>query len=195
MATLTAVEFAILGPLEVRDGGRVLVLRQGRPRALLAALVVRLGKVASADVLVEEIWGEQPLTNAANALQVQVSYLRRTLGLGSGPGQPALRTVGGGYLLDVDPDSVDAYRFARLVRSAAGAAGGAVAGRRHAARDELHAALELWRGTPLQDVPDDAFAGPRSPGSRSCGPSPSSTRSTPGWHSASTSSPPRRCAS
>ena len=113
------MEFAILGPLEVRDDGRPLPLRQGRPLSLLTALLLRLGKVASVDALVEEVWGEQVLVDSVNALQVQVSYLRRTIGLGSGADRPALRTVGAGYLLDVDPDSLDAHRFEVLIHAAA----------------------------------------------------------------------------
>jgi predicted ATPase/DNA-binding SARP family transcriptional activator len=151
VVTLTAVEFAVLGPLEVREAGRVLPLRQGRPRALLAALLLRLGRVATADVLVEEVWGGQRLANAPNALQVQVSYVRRALGLGSGPGRPALRTVSGGYLLDVDPGTVDAHRFECLVQSAAARLAAFDAA---AALDELRVALELWGGAPYQDLLD-----------------------------------------
>jgi predicted ATPase/DNA-binding SARP family transcriptional activator len=152
------VEFAILGPLQVRRHGRNIPLRRGRPRALLTALLLRAGKVVSTDVLIDEVWGEQGLTNAANTLQVQVSYLRRALGLPATGDAPALRTVAGGYVLDVEPDSVDVHRFERLVTSAAGRltkgehldAGAALA--------ELREALDLWRGRPLQDVAYEQFA-------------------------------------
>ena len=149
------MEFAILGPLEVRDDGRLLTLRQGRARSLLTALLLRLGQVASADALVEEVWGEQVLADASNALQVQVSYLRRTVGLGSGVGRPALRTAGAGYLLDVEPDSLDAHRFEFLIHSAASSGPPApLPVDAKVALDELRAALGLWRGEPLQDLPD-----------------------------------------
>ena len=152
VVTLTAVEFGILGPLEVRDDGRLLPLRQGRPLSLLTALLLRLGKVASVDALVEEVWGEQVLADAVNALQVQVSYLRRTIGLGSGAGRPALRTVGAGYLLDVEPDSLDAHRFEFLIREAAARLAAPRPVDANVALEELRAALGLWRGEPLQDL-------------------------------------------
>ena len=148
------MEFAVLGPLEVRDDGRLLALRQGRPRSLLTALLLRLGRVASVDALVEEVWGEQVLADSVNALQVQVSYLRRAVGLGSGPGRPALRRVGAGYLLDVDPDALDARRFESLIRSAAARLAAPRPVDANVALDELRAALGLWRGDPLQDLPD-----------------------------------------
>ena len=148
------MEFAILGPLEVRDDGRLLALRQGRPRSLLTALLLRLGRVVSVDALIEEVWGEQVLADSVNALQVQVSYLRRAVGLGSGAGRPALRRVGAGYLLDVDPDALDAHRFESLVRSAAARLAAPPPVDANVALDELRAALGLWRGEPLQDLPD-----------------------------------------
>ena len=146
------MEFAILGPLEVRDDGRPLPLRQGRPLSLLTALLLRLGKVASVDALVEEVWGEQVLVDSVNALQVQVSYLRRTIGLGSGADRPALRTVGAGYLLDVDPDSLDAHRFEVLIHAAAARLAAPRPVDATVALQELRAALGLWRGEPLQDL-------------------------------------------
>ena len=60
-----------------------------------------------------------------------------------------IRTVPGGYLLDVDPDRVDAHRFERLV-----AAGRRTrdAGRTAEAADDLRAALALWRGPALAGI-------------------------------------------
>ena len=64
----------------------------------------------------------------------------------------------------------------------------------------LDAIDDVARAWP--QVPDELIAKARNrfarygpPGSRSCGPPRSSTRSTPGWRSVSTSSPSRRCAS
>ena len=87
---------------------------------LLVSLVLRVGRVVPTEVLIDEVWGDQRLTNATNTLQVQVSYLRRALGLATTGDPPALRTAAGGYQLDVEPDSVDSHRFERLVTAAAG---------------------------------------------------------------------------
>jgi DNA-binding SARP family transcriptional activator len=99
-----SVEFALLGPLEVRRDGEAIPLRRGRPRVLLVSLLLRVGRVVPSDVLIEEVWGEHPLLDAANALQGQVSYLRRVLGFAPTGPAPGLRTAAGGYVLDVDPD-------------------------------------------------------------------------------------------
>ena len=109
----------MLGPLEVRADGGTIELARGRPRRLLISLVLRARRVVPADVLIDQVWDVHPPADAANALQVQVSYLRRVLRLPSVGGPPALRTLAGGYLLDVAPDSVDVDRFERLVASAA----------------------------------------------------------------------------
>lgn len=139
------MELRILGPLEVLDGDQRIPLRGARQRQLLAVLVLRRGEVVSADALIDAIWGDAPSKSPANALQAQVSQLRRTLGAGA-----PIVTRGPGYLLDAAADDVDAVRFERLLTRARrllddgdpGAA--AVAGE----------ALSLWRGEALADAGD-----------------------------------------
>src|SRR5262245_53887377 len=72
-----AVEFGILGPLEVRCGSDVVPIRRGLPRTILVALVMRHGRTVPSDFLVDVLWGEDLPRNPANALQIQVSYLRK----------------------------------------------------------------------------------------------------------------------
>jgi len=99
-----------------------------------------------------------PPADPSNALQVQVSYLRRTLPLPGGDALPALRTVGGGYLLDVEPDHVDIHRFERGVSSATSSLSAPTRQDAEAALGQLRAALALWRGEPLLDVAFEKFA-------------------------------------
>ena len=54
------MEFRILGPTEVLDGGRWVLLPSGRGRALLAVLALHAGDPVSADRLIDELWGENP---------------------------------------------------------------------------------------------------------------------------------------
>ncbi|HYZ97652.1 MAG TPA: BTAD domain-containing putative transcriptional regulator, partial [Acidimicrobiales bacterium] len=89
--------------------------------------------------------------------QVQVSYLRRALGLASAGPAPSLRTEAGGYALDVDADAVDVYRFERGVSSAAGRLAQPSRQEVEAGLAELRAALGLWRGEALQDVAYESF--------------------------------------
>ena len=73
------MEFRILGPTEVLDGGRRLPLPSGRGRALLALLALHAGEPISADRLIDELWGEDPPPTARTVVQNLVSRLRRVL--------------------------------------------------------------------------------------------------------------------
>lgn len=130
----------MIGPLEVRlDDGVLADVPGSRLRALLIALALNAGRTVHKATLVDWIWGEQPPSDATNALQRLVSRLRKVLPDGSIAGQPS------GYRLLVDPDAVDALRFERLVDRARAADGP----RRV---QLLREALLLWRGKAMQDV-------------------------------------------
>jgi DNA-binding SARP family transcriptional activator len=145
------VEFRILGPLEVEGAEGKVQLGGKKQRGLLSLLLLHAGEVVSTGRLIELLWDEPP-ADAAKALQVHVSRLRRALG-----SEDVLQTRPGGYRLQVDSDSFDMPRFER--HAAAGRdllAAGDVAG----ARSALAEALELWRGTPLADLASEPFAAP-----------------------------------
>ncbi|MEU0478267.1 BTAD domain-containing putative transcriptional regulator [Streptosporangium sp. NPDC006013] len=135
------MRFGVLGPLRVLDGDRDLTPGPAKHRALLAALLLRRGRVLTVDRLIAEVWGEEPPASAEPVLRVYVSALRKVV--------DGIRTVPGGYLLDVDPDQVDAHRFERLVSAGRRARD---AGRIAEAADELRAALALWRGPALAGI-------------------------------------------
>ena len=75
------MEFAVLGPLEVRRDATVLPLRRGRPRTALSSLLLHTGHAVAADVLIDSLWSDDLPANAPDALQVVISYLRKTLDL------------------------------------------------------------------------------------------------------------------
>ncbi len=137
------MEFRVLGPLVVFDGDAELLLGPAKERAVLSMLVLRVGVVVSRDQLVEALWGEAPPLTAGKALNVYVSQLRKTLARN---GDQPLQTRAPGYVLAVDPGSVDAVRFERL---AAAARERAVAGELEAASALMREALALWRGPAL----------------------------------------------
>lgn len=147
------MEFRILGSTEVLDRGRGVPLPRGRGRALLALLVLHSGEPVSVDRLIDELWGSDPPPTAATVVHGLVSKLRKALE--SKPGVDAdprtLETVGAGYRLAIDPDSVDANRFKRLVDEARGQAPARQVG-------TLSAALALWRGPALADFTYEPFA-------------------------------------
>jgi DNA-binding SARP family transcriptional activator/tetratricopeptide (TPR) repeat protein len=137
------VELSILGPLEVRDGERLLSLPRKKHRALLALLALRAGELVSTDALVEELWGARPPKTAREALHNYVSQLRKQLGA------DVIETREPGYVLHVEPDDLDLLRFQRLAEEARRAD----SAEQRAAK--LTAALALWRGAPLADLTYD----------------------------------------
>jgi DNA-binding SARP family transcriptional activator len=140
-----AMEFRLLGPLEVVDGDRRLTLGGVKPRSLLAMLLLHANEVVSADRLIDELWGDEAPATAAKSIQVYVSRLRKDLGEGR------LATRAPGYVLNVDPSEFDLARFEQLVLEADGAS------TEHRAA-KLREALSLWRGAPLADLAYEQFA-------------------------------------
>ncbi|WP_062650840.1 BTAD domain-containing putative transcriptional regulator [Streptomyces maremycinicus] len=145
------MEFGILGSVQIRDPrtGLRIVPVGAKQRALLGALVVRAGQVVPSDRLVDELWGEHPPSNAANALQAHIARLRRLLPApapGPGTRHDALATRPTGYVLRLGGADTDARRFTRLA-----AEGRALLGADPVrAAGLLREALALWRGAALE---------------------------------------------
>lgn len=135
----------MLGPVEVRDGGRVLDIGPPQRRMVVAALVTDAGRPVSSETLIDRVWDDAPRA-ARQVLHTHVSRIRKMLAGAAEPGGTAARLVrrSGGYVLEVDPEDVDLYRFRGLVQRART---GAHTGAARAAL--LRAALDLWRGEPL----------------------------------------------
>jgi DNA-binding SARP family transcriptional activator len=143
------MEFRILGPLEAWNDGREVSLGGPKPRALLAALLLRPNEVAPADRLIDELWGDHSPEDAAAALRVNVSRLRKALA------PDMLTTRAPGYLLRVEPDALDLHRFERLVEEGRGLLARGLAADASA---RLGEALSLWRGPVLADFAYESFA-------------------------------------
>ncbi|GGO29964.1 SARP family transcriptional regulator [Microbispora rosea subsp. aerata] len=147
----TAVTFAVLGPTEVRASDGSAVALPPSVRALLARLALSRGRVVPVDALTDALWGDEGddlPADAANALQIRVSKLRRALAA-AGFGPEVLVTQAPGYRLAVPAEAVDAHVFERLlVRAREETAAGNVT----AALSRLDEALRLWRGPALADV-------------------------------------------
>ena len=143
-----SIDFLLLGPLEVVKDGVSLRLGGPRPRALLAALLVETDQFVSRDRLIDELWGDDPPATAENALQGQVSALRRLL-----PGR--IVTSGTAYRLAARPDEIDARRFEMAVGKAQ-----LLLDRQPAmAAAQLADALQAWRGPALDGAAIGRMAG------------------------------------
>ena len=141
----------ILGPLEALDGERRLPLGGARQRSVLALLLLHGNEALTRDLIIDQLWGEEPPATAAKVLQNCISALRKALPGGT----DTLRTVSGAYTLVLDADELDRDRFERLV--AEGRA--ALSEDQHAdAAEQLRRALGLWRGAPLSDFTYERFA-------------------------------------
>ncbi len=153
---VTAIEFRLLGPLEVWRAGQQLAVRGAKPRALLAMLLLHAGEAVSTDRLIDALWGERPPATAANALQAHVAALRRALELDreTREADRVLITRAPGYLLRVTAGEVDITRFERLVAKGRSALLDDAA----AASRLLAEALGLWRGPALADFIFEPFA-------------------------------------
>src|SRR4051795_3601864 len=74
------MDFRILGPLEVSDGGRAIALGGVKQRSLLAILLQHPNAVVSTDHLRAELWRDAPPASAEKSIHVYVSRLRKALG-------------------------------------------------------------------------------------------------------------------
>jgi DNA-binding SARP family transcriptional activator len=134
--TKADVWVAVLGPLEVRVDGVPIAAPQGRLAVLLTALAVTPGRPVSTDALAAILWADDMPDRVRGSLQSLVMRLRRILG------RAAIDTTPDGYLLAVDPDHVDMWRFRQL------AAETTQTDDADKAVELLDRALRLWRRQP-----------------------------------------------
>jgi predicted ATPase/DNA-binding SARP family transcriptional activator len=143
-----SLDFAILGPLEVRRGGERLELGT-RHQSLLGALLLSPNKVVSVDRLIDALWGDAPPETATNTLQVHVSQLRKLLEPGAPDGARLLLTRSPGYAAIVGQEQLDLCRFESSLVEGREAV---LAGEFKRAAELLRTALALWRGPCLSSV-------------------------------------------
>jgi DNA-binding SARP family transcriptional activator len=137
-------DFRVLGPLEVRREGELVFIPAPKQRALLGLLLLHANEPMHQEDLIDQLWGASAPRTARASLQNLVHALRRHLG------PERLEREDGAYVLHVEPGELDLDLFQRLVADARTAAP------REKAAD-LRAALSLWRGTPLVELPGAPF--------------------------------------
>jgi DNA-binding SARP family transcriptional activator len=133
-------EFRLLGPLEAVVDGNTVHLAAAKPRALLALLLLNRNRVVPTERLIDDLWGEEAPARATKTLQVYISQLRKELGADRVVTRPP------GYLLRVEAGELDLERFEELTAAARARLANSDAS---GARNQLRAALQLWRG-PLE---------------------------------------------
>src|SRR6478609_7644770 len=104
------IRFRLLGPLRVETepqpgpgSGPSSGVQSGpgpaKHRAVLVALLVSAGRVVPIERLMAVVWDDRPPASAESVLRVYISALRKLV--------DGIRTVPGGYLIEVEPDAVD----------------------------------------------------------------------------------------
>ena len=141
------VRFGVLGTLEAESGGAALDVGHARQRYVLAALLAEPNRPVPPDHLVTRVWGGNPPHRATATLQ---SYLSRLRAAGC-----AIERTAHGYVLRVDPASVDLHRFREKVARARAVAHDA------AAAELFDEALALWRGEPFAGLDSPWLTGVR----------------------------------
>ncbi|MFF7898337.1 BTAD domain-containing putative transcriptional regulator [Streptomyces sp. NPDC088817] len=139
------LRFSVLGPVRAWRGEQPLPTGSPQQRALLAALLLREGRTATAAELIDALWGEEPPSQALAAVRTYASRLRKALDPG------VLVSESGGYAVrGTDEGALD---LAEAQELAARADKARSAGDLCRARELLRRALALWDGEPLAGVP------------------------------------------
>ncbi|HSJ28394.1 MAG TPA: BTAD domain-containing putative transcriptional regulator, partial [Acidimicrobiia bacterium] len=135
------MDIRVLGPVEVHLDGQPAALGGQKQRGLLGLLIAAVPHRVSTESLIVGLWGDDSAQSAKSTLQTHIWNLRRVIG-------DVIVHERGGYVLDVDPRSVDSIRFVEVLASArqtivTDPAGTAV---------RLRHALGEWRGLPYADL-------------------------------------------
>lgn len=144
------LRFHVLGPLEVRDDGRVLPLGGVKQRLVLAGLLVHPNMVVSTDRLVDILWGDAPPDEASSTLAKYIYRLRGTFGAGNAA---ILVTRSPGYVLSLAAEQLDSSRFAAMVTDAQRL----LAGDPAEAKTAFDDALAMWHGPAWAEFADLEF--------------------------------------
>lgn len=139
-----ASRFSVLGPVRAWHGEEQLPTGSPQQRALLAALLLREGRTATASELIDALWGEEPPSQALAAVRTYASRLRKVLPAG------VLVSESGGYSVQVADGALDLAAAEDLWAAAEKSRG---AGDMCQARTLVNRALALWHGEPLAGVP------------------------------------------
>ena len=149
-----AVEFRVLGPIEVWCDGALVKIGGARQRALLAILLLNANRVVSREQLIDELLDDARPETADHTLRVQVSRLRSVVDR-PGAVEPRLVRQAPGYRLRVDSGELDLDVFEELLAQAHQASRN---GDHELASRTLREAEALWRGRPLADLDSKPFA-------------------------------------
>ena len=138
--------FSLLGRVRAWSGENEVDLGSRQQKAVLAMLLLRAGTVVSMDQLIDGLWGTEPPVSATQTVRTYVHRLRRSLTRPTG--SALIRTIGNGYLLEMESGELDLDVVRRQLKKA----GSAEPAR---ARDLLRSALARWEDETLVELPGE----------------------------------------
>jgi DNA-binding SARP family transcriptional activator/tetratricopeptide (TPR) repeat protein len=154
MTDTGTLEFRVLGPVEAGSPGQRIDLGHARRRAVLAVLILELGRVVPTEHLIDRIWGDDPPATVRNVVYSYVARLKAAVADAADPAA-GLRRRAGGYVLEAPPGQCDLHRFRTM------AADAAAADDDEQAEALLRGAVSLWRGPALAGLSGAWLAGMR----------------------------------
>ena len=151
---MAIMEFRVLGPTELWSDGELRDLGSAKVRSVLAILLLTPRAIVPAETLIDRLWDTEPPPKARESLSVYVARLRACLREAAGDG---VRLAGraNGYVLDLDPETVDLFQFRRLRKQADALM---ASGENDQAAILLREADGLWRGPALAGIRGDWVA-------------------------------------
>ncbi|MFF3604150.1 BTAD domain-containing putative transcriptional regulator [Streptomyces sp. NPDC002463] len=138
------LSFGLLGPVRAWRDADPVATGSPQQRALLACLLLRGGRTATAAELIDAIWGAEPPSQALAAVRTYASRLRKLLG------PETLLSKNGGYALRLSPGMLDLHAARDLVSESEQAQD---RGDLRRARELLTQSLVLWAGEALTGLP------------------------------------------
>ena len=141
--------FRVLGHVEVRtDQGHAIHLRP-REKAVLGILLLHAGTSCSADMLLQDVWGDDQPADPGGALRLVVSRVRQAVQ----PGRLITRAESGAYRADPPPGTLDKRQFEALLAEVSRASD---LGQPEREVFLLEAAMESWPHPEIgfPDLPD-----------------------------------------
>ena len=145
MSASAASTYCVLGPLAAEIGGERVALGGRRQRMVLAMLIANVDRVVGQEALVEGVWNGETPASGPRSLHTYVSNLRRLL-------DGAIERDGEGYVLRVEPMTVDAVRFEESLARGRDL----LADEPAEAAEVLQDGLGLWTGPAYGDLGPEA---------------------------------------
>ncbi|MGY0059267.1 AfsR/SARP family transcriptional regulator [Streptomyces sp. LZ34] len=136
------LRFTVLGPVRAWRGEEPIATGSPQQKAMLAALLLRGGRTATAPELVDALWGDDPPDAAIAALRTYASRLRKAFGADS----DLLVSEAGGYAIRFGVGALDTDAVDQLAAETDKARH---SGDRARAHELISKALDLWAGEPL----------------------------------------------